>query len=124
MRIYHIVISLLFFLFAIAQWNDPDPWWWMGWYLLVSVLSALAATGRFHKVPPLLGLAVSVAFLIRLLPDFMTWVNDGMPSIVGEMKAASPYIEIVREFLGLLLSSFAFGVLFWQAKQLERESKK
>ena len=120
MRIYHIVISLLFFLFAIAQWNDPDPWWWISWYMIVAALSGLAATGRFYKLIALFGLALSVAFLIRLLPDFMSWLNDGMPTIVGSMKAESPYIELVREFLGLLLSAVAFGILFWEAKKIEK----
>lgn len=122
MRIYHIVVSLLFFLFAIAQWNDPDPWLWITWYLVISALSGLAATGRYHKIPAIVMLALSAAFLIRLTPDFMAWINDGMPTIVGSMKAESPYIELIREFLGLLLSGIVLGVLFWQAKKVEAKN--
>lgn len=39
--------------------------------------------------------------MLTLLPGALDWIQDGMPSIVESMKASSPYIELVREFLGL-----------------------
>ena len=47
---------------------------------------------------------LSAIWMISLLPNAITWVKDGMPTIVESMKASSPYIELVREFLGLLIS--------------------
>ena len=36
--------------------------------------------------------------------DFLVdWVKKGMPSITGSMKAESPHVEYLREFLGLFI---------------------
>lgn len=117
MRIYHIVVSLLFFTFAIVQWNDPDPWLWIIWYSYLGGLSGLAAANRFPRIPILLALVLCSMSLLWYLPDFMNWVKDGMPSIVDSMQAENLYIELVREFLGLVLSEAALVVLWLGAKK-------
>jgi len=58
----------------------------------------------------LAGLVLCIAGICWYLPDFITWLNTGMASITDSMKAASPYIELVREFLGLVL---VFFTLWW-----------
>jgi len=35
------------------------------------------------------------------IPDVISWVSKGTPTIAGSMKAESPFIEFVREFFGL-----------------------
>ena len=42
-------------------------------------------------------------WMLTYSPDILDWINKGLPSITGSMKAESPFIEFVREFFGLLL---------------------
>ena len=46
-----------------------------------------------------------------MLPGLIDWVLTGMPSIVSSMKATEPHIEVVREFLGLLIAVVSLLVL-------------
>ena len=109
MKITNIILTILFALFAIVQLNDPDPWGWVIFYGFIAIVSAMAAVG--HYQPWLIGggLILSMIGMAWYLPDFIQWVQDGMPSITGSMKAASLYIELVREFLGLFLAGLCLG---------------
>ncbi len=118
MKIYYIITSLLFFVFAYVQINDPDPWLWVGWYVFLGILSALAAAGRYYRSLVLVGLGLCALGVLRLFPDFVQWVNDGMPNIAASMKAESPYIELVREFLGLVISTAALVVLYLRGRKM------
>lgn len=112
--IARIIIGVLFLVFAAVQYNDPDPWMWIIIYGLVGVVAIVAA---FRSVPKpiywilIILLAAGTAYYIPLM---MEWVGDGMPSIVGEMKARTPYIEWMREFLGLGL---CLAAMIWLNKK-------
>lgn len=112
MKIVKIVLSVLFVLFAVVQLNDPDPWAWVALYTYVALLFGLAAAGRDRRYATIGGLAIIVIWMATLLPDFINWVNLGMPTITGSMKAESPHVELTREFLGLLIAGIAVGWLF------------
>ncbi|MBX2875693.1 MAG: transmembrane 220 family protein [Saprospiraceae bacterium] len=112
MKIVKIVLSVLFVLFAVVQLNDVDPWAWVALYIYVALLFGLSAAGRNHKYATIGGLALVVIWMATLLPDFINWVNMGMPTITGSMKAESPHVELTREFLGLLIVGIALGWLF------------
>jgi hypothetical protein len=104
----YFVISGLFLLFAIVQWNDPDPLIWMIFYGVMSLIYILLALGkRFAFYLSVLILTVSVVYMGFILPEIIKWIKDGMPSIVQSMKATIPTIEYTREFLGLLLCLIA-----------------
>lgn len=105
MKIFNLVLAALFFLFAAVQFNDApdDIIFWVMIYGGVGLVSVLAAFDRYNMWVILLGLAATVFELFRKFPAFAQWCAQGMPSIVGEMQASSPYIELVREFLGLVL---------------------
>ena len=101
-------ISGLFLLFAIVQWNDPDPVIWMIFYGVMSLIYILLALGKkFAFYLSVLMLIVSVVYMGFILPEIIKWIKDGMPSIVQSMKATIPSIEYTREFLGLLLCLIA-----------------
>ena len=123
MKILNLFLCLLFLVFAGLQFNDPDPGIWVALYALVAVVCGLAAFGNYRKMLILAGLAVCGVELFNIGPEFIKWVNMGMPNIATEMKTKTPYIEYAREFLGLILSA---GVLIWQyvtAKKIEVKSK-
>ena len=104
----YFVISGLFFLFAVVQWNDPDPLIWMIFYGTMSLIYVLLALEK--KLAYYLSILMLITCIINMgliLPEIMKWIKDGMPSIVQSMKATIPTIEYTREFLGLLLCLIA-----------------
>ncbi len=104
----YFVISGLFLLFAIVQWNDPDPLIWMIFYGVMSLIYILLALGkRFAFYLSVLMLITCIIYMGFILPEIIKWIKDGMPSIVQSMKATIPSIEYTREFLGLLLCLIA-----------------
>jgi len=105
MKILNLSLAVIFLLFALLQLNDAagDVLFWFMMYSFVAVISAFAAFKKYNMWAILLGLAVVVYELFRKFPTIAQWISDGMPSIVGEMKASSPYIELAREYLGLVL---------------------
>jgi len=106
-KVIDIIIALVFILFAIVQWNDPDPWIWILMYLCVAAIPIMKITGRRNKYYEY-GLFVLLTIgLVTYIPSIYQWLQDGMPSITTEMKADTPYVEWVREALGLLISVIA-----------------
>jgi hypothetical protein len=104
----YFFISGLFLLFAIVQWNDPDPLIWMIFYGVMSLIYILLALGkRFAFYLSVLMLITCIINMGFILPEIIKWIKDGMPSIVQSMKATIPTIEYTREFLGLLLCLIA-----------------
>ncbi|MEM0992810.1 MAG: transmembrane 220 family protein [Bacteroidota bacterium] len=120
MRILYIVLSVLFTLFAIVQLNDVDPFFWVSYYLFIAALAAAASFGRYSKYAILAALAITIFELALLFPEFQLWMQDGMPSIVESMKAETPYVEFVREFLGLFIGLAAILFLLTQRNKIGR----
>ena len=109
MKITNIILTILFFLCAIVQFNDPDPWLWVALYGFIAVISGAAIYGKYQPLLIIGGLLICVISMAFYLPDFIQWLKDGMPSITGSMKAESLYIELVREFLGLFLAALCLA---------------
>jgi len=104
LKILNGILALIFVLFAYWQLNDPDALTWVIVYLLVASVSGYAV---FEKIDRRILLFLVTMFLIYTLsytPYIIDWIQQGMPSIAEEMKAATPYIEYTREFFGLLIS--------------------
>jgi hypothetical protein len=58
-----------------------------------------------------LGLVACIAvWCLVLLPEFYAWIQMGMPTITGSMKAEEPHIEYTWEFLGLVLCVVVLGM--------------
>jgi NO-binding membrane sensor protein with MHYT domain len=103
--------ALLFAWSAYVQWNDPDPVVWILAYGAVAACCALAAFGRRPRAAITVLLAGLVVWMLWLSPGFVQWLGMGAPSIVEEMKATAPHIEVVREFLGLLIAVAVLALL-------------
>lgn len=104
MRYIHLVVSILFFLFGVVQYNDPDFFIWIPIYLFVSFISFASFKGLRYPVITLVVLIMLGIWVATYFPTFIAWVKDDMPSVTESMKAETPYIEHVREFGGLLVS--------------------
>lgn len=103
-KILFSFLGVVFLLFSYFQWNDPDSLKWILYYLLIALANFTTAFNANKKIYLYMLIGVSLVWMTTLLPATIDWVKDGMPTIVESMKATSPYIEVVREFLGLLIS--------------------
>lgn len=107
MKAFNILFGLFFFLFAILQYNDSDPYLWIPIYIFSSTLCILNSREKFYLTPHLLLIAFCVAYAIILLvtkDGVISWFSEHeTESLVQSMKAAKPWIEQTREFGGLII---------------------
>lgn len=123
MKVINLVLGVMFVAFAALQLNDPDPVLWISIYAGIAGISFFAAFGRYNVWILVVAMTVILVELLRLLPDLSGWIDAGMPSIAGSMKAESPYIELVREFVGVLIC-FAALVFHFYGYRRRRSSWK
>ncbi len=115
MKILNIILCILFILFAAVQYNDPDPYIWVPIYLFTAGVCGYAAYGKYDRNVTLAGLLILGLFMISYIPDVMDWIKMGMPSIVETMKAEKKYVELTREFGGLLMCVAAGALNVWRS---------
>jgi len=109
MKYFHYFLAVIFLLFAIVQYNDPDAFIWMPVYGATSFLALSYGLGRPQKRIAILLSIVLIIWAATYVPDLITWLRDGTPNIAGSMKAESPHIELMREMFGLLLCLLVSG---------------
>jgi Transmembrane family 220, helix len=119
MKILNIVLVLLFVLFAAVQYNDPDPHVWIPIYLYPAAVSIYSLIGKYNKTFILIGLIPTALFMLSYIPDFINWIKMGEPSIVETMKAEKPYVELTREFGGLVICVAALVFQYFKAPNTE-----
>lgn len=108
-----LLLAVFFVGFAYVNLNDPDPFKWVAAYASTAILFAFAAFGRAdRRIVGSLALSFFL-WMCTLLPGMVDWVSVGLPSITDEMQATAPHIEVVREFLGLLIAVLALAVLLF-----------
>ena len=103
MKVFNLLLAVLFLVSAGLQFNDPDPLFWIFVYGALAVICGFAAFSKYNRWAILAVMAVCVFELSKLFPDFRAWLSEGMPSITESMKASSPHVELVREFLGIVI---------------------
>ena len=119
MKILNIILSVIFVLFAIVQYNDPDPYIWAPIYLFCAGVCGAAAMGKYNKMAILIGLVPITAYMISYIPAFIDWIKMGEPSIVETMKAEKPYVELTREFGGLVICVVVLVFQYFRARRTE-----
>ena len=105
MKTFNLILGIVFLLFAAVQLNDDqdDMMFWILVYGGVGIISLFGAFKKYQVLTIVLGLAVVLFEIFRKFPTFAKWIGDGMPSIVEEMQASTPHVEMVREYLGLCI---------------------
>jgi hypothetical protein len=96
MRIFAILMAVVFVVFAVLQYNDPDPYLWIPIYLYAALLSVLYYRGRVSKALLLVSAAVFLAGAIYMWPSHWEGVE-----LQNGMKTMN--IEHGRESLGLVM---------------------
>ena len=116
MKIVNLILCVLFLTFAALQFNDDpdDVWFWVLIYGAVGIIAGFAAFRRFNMWVILLAILVVLYKMFMYFTPIAQWIDMGMPSIVGEMKATAPYIETTREFFGLIICLLALIFLYIQ----------
>lgn len=124
MKFFNLFLAALFFTFAGLQLNDnpEDVWFWLVIYFVIGILLAFAAFNKYNMWIILACTGAIVYQLFRLFPAFSSWISAGTPSITGEMKAISPHVELVREFLGLLICLAALVYLYVRYSRIRKET--
>ena len=93
-RMFAIVMSLVFIVFAALQYNDPDPYIWIPIYLFVVLLLILAMNGKVGS-----GLLFGAALLFLVGAIYMWPEHWEGVALKNGMKTR--FIEEGRESLGL-----------------------
>lgn len=116
-KFFHWFVLILFIVFALLQVNDTEPILWIIGYGWVAVVAAMKL---FEKIrPPVItvriisicSIIIYMVWAVIWFPEVLTWFDLGMPSIAGSMSAETPYIEYVREFIGILICAGSMAYL-------------
>ena len=115
MKFFNIFFCIVFILFAVVQYNDPDPFLWVPIYLYPALLCFLKFIQK-----PIPSLAYWAGFLVFGVYAFykmfdtngiIDWVQfHNASNIASTMKAEKPWIEESREFFGLLIILIVLGI--------------
>ena len=121
MKFFNIFFSVVFILFAVVQYNDPDPYLWMPLYLLSALSCAYAFKDISAKRLNIFNIAVYLPYAVY---NFVTtdgvfsWATEHhFDSLTQSMMASTPWIENTREFGGLFIMLVVCGINLYVSKQ-------
>jgi hypothetical protein len=100
----NLIVAAFFFLFAVVQYNDPDPLLWM----MVYALAALACV-LFHLKQLPLAAAGGLGALVFLLGLYLTYRVISMHQFFFDEEG--------REMMGSFLITLWMGVLYIRGKK-------
>ncbi len=112
MKILNAFIAVLFALFAAFQYNDPDGMTWVLIYGFIAVLAGFAVFGKVYPDLSLGALVLICGIALLHLPGAIEFFTNGDGiGLAQGMSNEYQYIELMREFFGLVLASLAmFGI--------------
>jgi hypothetical protein len=125
MKILNIIFGILFILFALVQYNDPDPFLWIFIYSLAAALSFIPVSHRYFRLvffpAAIFFLALAVDLFIG--PDGVwSWLTvHHAENIATTMQASKPWIEETREFFGLLIILAYISFKYFSSSKKSRE---
>jgi hypothetical protein len=123
MKIVKIFFAVLFLLFVVVQFNDPDPLLWIVVYGSMVMVSVMAL---YRRYPTGIMIVMAAGFLIMTVlyfDGFKTWLDSDDRSLLFDdlAKMQFPYIEEAREFLGLLICLAVLIFYFYLSKGERRK---
>lgn len=99
-RYVNYLMILLFATSAIAQINDPDPFFWVFIYSAASVISLLYATGKLQVWLAAVLTVFAGTWALTVAPDL---TYSGFRYIFDEIQMRAIGVEAAREFSGLII---------------------
>jgi Transmembrane family 220, helix len=125
MKTLNIILSILFIIFAVLQYNDPDPFVWIPIYLLAAYLCWRASQGIHHRSLYIIAIVIYIIYAIYLVFDrngVLSWASEhAAESLVTSMKAEKPWIEETREFGGLVILIAAMAINLFLNRKIARK---
>lgn len=103
--------------FAAIQFNDPDPWVWIGFYGLCALVPLLILANLFIR--PLFWLTLALCVIELLLSASGAYnylLHIDQEPLMQSMNPEKPYIEEAREFLGALIALILVSISAWLAR--------
>jgi len=91
--------------FAGLQFNDPDPFIWVSFYLVCALIPLLLLADKFYR--PLFGAAMFICLveIINSAPGaYQYYLHMAEEPLMQGMNPQKPYIEECREFLGAAIA--------------------
>ncbi len=116
-RIFNIVMLIVFLLCIGVQYNDPDPLPWMLAYVYATTVTALAIANRYTFMA-----ALGVPGYLTGFAYFMPGWHPNTLLLLLEPKMSSLDVELAREAIGLLICAFWMGVLAIVGLRRNRDS--
>ena len=110
MKLVNAALSLLFILFAVVQYNDPDPWIWIVLYGFVALVSAMAFFEKYNKTILVLGMIICIIGIGLLIPDFIDWLKKGAPSINRINESGVAACRICKRVFRI--NDYSWGISF------------
>lgn len=114
LKIMGLSFGVLYLLFVVLQYNDPDPLIWMVAYGMAALACFMAAANKTAPAILWLAAALYIACAIFVWPARFEGIRIGG----GDIK----HIEEARESLGLLLCAVSFTCLALLQKYHVRRS--
>ena len=125
MKIFNLVFCILFVLFAVLQYNHPDPYVRVPIYMDAAVFCWLAFRKKYYPKWYLAGVIVYAVYAIGLIfwkNGVLDWINKHQAANITEtMKAEQPWIEETREFFGLVILIVVLLIDYFYARKKLRE---
>lgn len=117
MKFFNIFFCVVFILFAVVQYNDPDPYLWVPIYLYPAILCFLKFIQKpIPSIAYWAGFLVFGVYAIYKMFDtngIIDWIQfHNASNIASTMKAETPWIEESREFFGLVIILIVLGINF------------
>ena len=120
-KVVTISSVILFSVFAIVQFNDPDPLLWVSVYTAVAVFALLSLFKKTTSKLSVVLMGILLIIAIAHTPGFYDWLKlPNKEEIFGGMVHKKPYIEQTREFGGSLI---ALVGIFYQYIHLRKSAK-
>lgn len=119
MKILKIFFGVLFLLFAIVQFNDPDPLVWIIVYGAMAVVSIMTVFNRYPTQYMIIMAAGYLIMTVMHFEGFTDWlVSPDRYLLFDDLaKMQFPYIEEAREFLGLVICLIVLIFYFYLSKK-------
>lgn len=126
MKIFNFIFIFVFILFAVVQYNDPDPYLWIPIYLYPALLCYWA----FKQKPinknlywaGFVGFGTYATYKLFDTNGIIDWIKfHNASSIATTMKAEQPWVEESREFFGLIIIITVLAINYFNANKLGKK---
>lgn len=116
-RYTNYLMAFLFGLSAIAQINDPDPFFWTFIYSTACVISVLYALHKLHWMLAAILALVTGIWALTITPELTL---SGFRNIFEEVGMSYIGVEAAREFGGLMIIAMWCGVLAKKSRKSDK----